>query len=121
MTRSDPFNLLRRIAAHVVLAMIVIHALIPLGQPFERVSGSPFSAETVEVSLREAHRAPIVRQMEAPQPPVVLPEIAATLLLVMIAPRTAPTPTSSGLGATGPPPLIVSAARPNSPRAPPAA
>jgi hypothetical protein len=123
MMRHVSSRLLRRIVAQVVLAMIVIHALIPLGQPLQRVSGSPFSAETIEVSLRADHRAPVIRQVEAPQPQLQpLPDTA----MIGAAAQPVATPAGSGAmpAASGParPPLLTSAGfTPHTPRAPPAA
>jgi hypothetical protein len=121
MLRRAPSHPFRRIVAQVVLAMIVIHALIPLGQPFQRVSGSPFSAETIEVSLRADHRAPAVRQVEAPQPPIDMAMIADAARPVMTPAGFDARPAVTRLGPTGPPWLAPAGFALYTPRAPPAA
>ena len=113
-----PFRLFRRLIAPLLLVMICVHALTPLNPPSGRVSGSAFSAQTADVSLRAGHRSAVIKQAEVPRPPVPLPEpvgIVPVAAFAALLPASVP-----GLGPTGPPPATTSF-RPLSPRAPPAA
>lgn len=113
-----PLQLLRRFVAPLLLLMISVHALTPLGQPLQRISGSAFSAETVEVSLRSGQRGQVMKQQaEAPRP--VLIEASATFPLEAVV--SEPAAAVPSLGPTGPPFPGRTSFSPLSPRAPPAA
>ncbi|MCW1427701.1 hypothetical protein [Novosphingobium sp. JCM 18896] len=115
-----PLQLLRRFVAPLLLLMISVHALTPLGQPLQRISGSAFSAETVEVSLRSGQRGQVIKQQaEAPEP--VLAEMPAMVTVPREAFVSATAPAVPGLGQTGPPLAGRTSFSPLSPRAPPAA
>ena len=117
---SVPLQLFRRFIAPLLVLMISVHALTPLGQPLQRLSGSAFSAETVEVSLRSGQRGEVVKhQAEAPRPVVLGDAGAAPLVVTTVMQRARVVP---GLGPTGPPPPVSRTSfSPLSPRAPPAA
>ena len=117
--RHASSRLFWRLVAPLLLLVISVHAVTPLGQPLQRVAGSAFSAETVDVSLRSGQRSAVVKQAEVPKPPAaILPSIVP---LPVIAPAHEPPAMVPGLGATGPPPTARTSFRPVSPRAPPAA
>jgi len=118
---SVPLQLLRRFVAPLLLLMISVHALTPLGQPLQRVSGSAFSAETVEVSLRSGQRGSLVKQVEAPRVPAIDVDGAMPVPQPIVVPAFARSAPAPGLGPTGPPPAGRTSFSPLSPRAPPAA
>lgn len=112
--------LLGRFVVPLLLLMISVHALTPLGQPLQRLSGSAFSAETTEVSLRSGQRGAIVKQSEITKPPVPIPAVAFPLALVQITAFTVLVVSVPGLGPTGPPLTERIGSSPLLPRAPPA-
>ncbi|MEJ5975233.1 hypothetical protein WG901_01190 [Novosphingobium sp. PS1R-30] len=114
-----PLQLFRRFIAPLLLLVISVHALTPLGQPLQRVSGSAFSAETVEVSLRSGQRGQVIKQAEAPKP--MLADLPVTAPMPRQAEVSAARSVIPGLGPTGPPPASRTIFSPLSPRAPPAA
>lgn len=115
-----PLQLLRRFIAPLLLLMISAHALLPLGQPLQRVSGSAFSAETVEVSLRSGERGQLIKRVvAAPEPALTARSTVAAIPRKVMA--SAPAPAMSGMGPRGPPRAGRESFGPLSPRAPPAA
>lgn len=59
---------IRIATAWLLLALILLHALLPLGSPLARASGSAFSAATVEVSLAPPRGSEILEDARAAAP-----------------------------------------------------
>jgi len=118
-------RLLRLLVVPLLLMVICVHAVTPLDQPLQRGTGSAFSAETADVSLRSGQRGAVIKQAEAPRHPAALPAAPwATRVLPLAAAVPAASPALRGLGASGPPapmPMARISFGPLSPRAPPAA
>lgn len=113
-----PLQLIRRIVAPLLLLVISIHALTPLGQPLPHLSGSAFSAETAEVSLRSGQRGQVIKQQaESPRPLLAKADAAVVLPIATLAAAAPPVP---GLGSAGPPLAGRASFSPLAPRAPPA-
>lgn len=112
------------LAAWLLLLAILTHALLPLGAPWARTSGSAFSASTVEVSTAPARARPPARASLARRadPP---PSSGATAVETAVADATVPFPVIEAAAAVMPraPDLRGGGQRraPAQPRAPPAA
>lgn len=112
-----PSRLFRRFIAAMLLVMICVHAVTPLGQPARKVTGSAFSAETHDVSLRSGQYAAVIKQVEHAPYPAILPETPVELSVSAFA--LPPVEREYSVAATGPPPLQTRIS-PLSARAPPA-
>jgi hypothetical protein len=117
----DPLRLVRRFIAPLLLLMITVHALMPLGQPAQRIAGSAFSAETADVSLRSGQRATVAKAAGALKLPV--PSLPRGSMLAPVVSIAAPTgaATRFRFSARAPPADARTSFSPLSPRAPPAA
>ena len=106
-----------RLWAMVLLATIGLQAAAPAAPSVQKVSGSAFSATTVEVALYAQRGDQAERQAVAPQP--LAPPVAAVQVLPTYTPiravEPAPRPDSTG------PPLYDSQSWKPAPRAPPRA
>ena len=117
-----PHVLLWRFVAPLLMLMISVHALIPLGQSQQRASGSAFSAETAEVSLRRGQRGAGLDQYAVAKPPAPpMPAVPRELRPSIISLVQEAEPMVPGLGPTGPPLAARTSFSPVAPRAPPAA
>ncbi|WP_114950741.1 hypothetical protein [Sphingosinicella terrae] len=100
----------------LILAAIFAHALLPVGSPIERISGSAFSAATSDVSLAPgralaAEEEDTLGDLDGPAP-AAWPDPIAAMSAVPQAPMPQQ-PFLAGLPASPP------GARPYAPRAPP--
>ncbi len=76
------------LAAWLLLLTVLTHALLPLGAPWTRTSGSAFSASTVEVSTaparaRQQAKAGLTRRADPPRAalmPVLAPAAAPAVV-----------------------------------------
>ena len=109
----------RRLVAVALLFVVAAHAAAPFGQPFERLTGSAFSAATSDVSLAFGQSMAAAAKRTLPANPII-PILAVLAVLVATAAALDGRPYSIGLGATGPP-LANASFSPIAPRAPPAA
>lgn len=115
---------LRLLAAWLLLMAIVGHAVLPVGSPFQRSTGSAFSITTVEVVTVPKRKQQDVAAQEARAPDgsaqresgdaSLLPATPQPVLVMAAAFDAAPS-----WAGTGPPPLLALAHRPQQPRAPP--
>jgi hypothetical protein len=116
--------LLRRLVGPLLVLMIALYAvMMPLGHPSERLaertSGSAFSAETVEVSLRTRLRAAVDQASEVLKPKL---EPAPILRRVLLATGwSEPLHLLPGFILSSPPATTRTRFTSISPRAPPAA
>ncbi|KPL68578.1 hypothetical protein SZ64_10960 [Erythrobacter sp. SG61-1L] len=99
----------------LLVLVAAMHAVLPSGQPLQRVSGSAFSASTSDVAVGFGTRAEERRQAQ-PQPaplPVARLAVFRPLALQLPGRPFAPRPETRG------PPLFETTLSPLSPRAPP--
>jgi len=65
--------------ALTLLLTILGHALVPIGSPLARTTGSAFSASTADVSLGAARREARVAAAQALEPPIPAPAPVAPI------------------------------------------
>lgn len=109
----------RLLAAFLVL-VAATHALspFPFGEPFERSSGSAFSAATSDVSLACGQPASVVKRTLPASHKAAVPAPGTNTVVAPVLLECLPQLTE--FSATGPP-IINASLSPLSPRAPPAA
>ncbi|CDO36104.1 MULTISPECIES: hypothetical protein [Novosphingobium] len=117
MTSGPSLFLRMRLWAVLLLAAIGMQAAEPIRAPLERVSGSAFSAATLDVALVTARKSEAAATQELPAPPItrLAPAMAMRPVAVAAGPRLRLLPE-----ARGPPPRQHPARLPDL-RGPPAA
>lgn len=115
---SSMMKTIRFAIATVLLLLVVIHAMAPSDKPLERVTGSAFSAATIDVSLAAAQQFETERRLIGIAPVPLLP--VAPALQPHFDTLAAVEPLQAWPDARGPPARPI-AASPLAPRAPPVA